>query len=143
MRSSIFNLLCRFDLISTFNMTAYYKPESFDFLCSLPKDGGIQKCTPNAISYSCAVSGNDLNTTCKLSAKYYNECRQDGPNPFYDTMSFDNIALAWVFIYQVTNRFGVLNIIKFFLRQFFFMLSINLRKRLASLHCYNIGFSVQ
>ena len=74
----------------------------FDFLCSLAEDNGMQKCIAKDIAYACSVSGEDWNTTCRMSMKYYIDCRQDGPNPFYDTMSFDNIALAWVFIYQVT-----------------------------------------
>ena len=89
-------------MVSKFNMTPYYKPESFDFLCSLQKANEIQKCIADDIFYACAVSGENITTTCKLSAQYYTDCKQDGPNPFYDTMSFDNIALAWVFIYQVT-----------------------------------------
>ena len=90
----------------SFNMTPFYKPESSDFLCSLPKDNGMQVCSD--IWNACLVNGGDFNTTCKDSTKYYTKCKQDGPNPFFNTMSFDNIAMAWVFIYQVIIQFQFL-----------------------------------
>lgn len=34
---------------------------------------------------------------------YYSTCQPDGPNPFYDTTSFDNIGIAWIAIFQVNN----------------------------------------
>ena len=34
--------------------------------------------------------------------QYYTVCRTAGPNPFLGSISFDNILLAWVAIFQVS-----------------------------------------
>ena len=38
---------------------------------------------------------------CLDTRRYYRTCRRDGPNPYYGSVSFDNFAMAFVFIYQV------------------------------------------
>ena len=52
-------------------------------------------------SYS--ITGNTTNSSCLDANRHYRKCRQDGPNPYYGSISFDNIAMAWVFIYQVIS----------------------------------------
>ena len=49
-----------------------------------------------------ANNGNycEYNRFGPFSNKHY-ECVQDGPNPFYTTVSFDNIGSAWIVIFQV------------------------------------------
>lgn len=41
------------------------------------------------------------NETCINYNQYYTECRAGGPNPFQDSISFDDIAHAWIAIFQV------------------------------------------
>lgn len=41
------------------------------------------------------------NGSCINYNQYYTECRADGPNPFQESISFDNIASAWIAIFQV------------------------------------------
>lgn len=43
------------------------------------------------------------NRTCVNYNQYYTECRPDGPNPFQQSISFDNIAQAWIAIFQVIS----------------------------------------
>ena len=82
-----------------------------DFVCSLPDDHGTSKCSDidpyyqnkkecNA-SFDNNCAGN--NSLCVNWNKCYSTCQPDGPNPFYDTTSFDNIGIAWIAIFQVNN----------------------------------------
>eukprot|EP00794_Sanderia_malayensis_P008910 gene8910-9862_t len=84
------------------NMSKFYEPEGGDFLCSLT--GGMQKCSD--IIAVCSEGGIHGNTTCAGLSNYYSKCEQNGPNPYYDNMSFDNIAMAWIFIFQVVTVEG-------------------------------------
>ena len=81
-------------------MTRFYYTGPPDYLCSLPKDDGMGSCPPNSTMLGCSINGEGVSKACKMAANY-SKCKGDGPNPYYDTMSFDNIALAWIFIYQV------------------------------------------
>lgn len=88
------------------NISQFYLPDSGDYICSLPQDGGMQNCS--GILQHCLTqppqppSGNSSGSSnCSDIAKYYTTCQKKGPNPYYDNMSFDNIAMAWIFIYQV------------------------------------------
>ena len=49
------------------------------------------------------------NDSCVNYNQYYTECRAEGPNPFQESISFDNIAQAWIAIFQVraTTRYRV------------------------------------
>ena len=67
----------------------------------------MQSCSE--IYDDCSIKGLASNTTCRIFGNYYTDCRQDGPNPYYDNMSFDNIAMAWIFIYQVSCRTAALS----------------------------------
>ena len=51
------------------------------------------------------IHGNNTNTTCLDENRFYRTCKADGPNPYYGAVSFDNIALAFIFIFQV--RIGI------------------------------------
>ena len=44
-------------------------------------------------------------SVCVNWNQYYNNCTPNGPNPFYDTTSFDNIGIAWIAIFQVRKVF--------------------------------------
>jgi len=97
-----------------------------DFICSTPGYGGMTTCDEVPRSTVNGVECNEtlrslvgldlLNFTTNFSAfnlssspsscinwnAYYTECRQGSTNPFQDSISFDNIGLAWIAIFQVT-----------------------------------------
>ena len=54
--------------------------------------------TPEVLDPNYVPPSND---SCVNYNQYYTECRQDGPNPFEEAISFDNIASAWIAIFQV------------------------------------------
>ena len=96
-----------------YNQSKYYEPSftSPDFVSSLPDDHGTSKCSDIDRCYQnnkeCNASfGNNYagnNSQCVNWNKYYGTCQPDGPNPFYDTTSFDNIGIAWIATFQVNN----------------------------------------
>ena len=42
---------------------------------------------------------------CINLSSYYTECRAGADNPFQGAITFDNILLAWVAIFQVSNSY--------------------------------------
>lgn len=42
------------------------------------------------------------NGSCVNYNQYYTDCKPNGPNPFEQSISFDNIASAWIAIFQVS-----------------------------------------
>ena len=91
----------------------------FDFICCAPDEDGHcagmtscsevphytldeQRCNatalPNSTDPYIAGTGECVNWN-----QYYTECRPHGPNPFQGAISFDNIGLAWVAIFQVNT----------------------------------------
>lgn len=96
---------------------AYFLPAtSIDFICHLEQDHGTRSCNdvPNKYDYNLcqahykmhSIYGNATNTSCLDAHRYYRTCKQEGPNPYYGSISFDNIAMAFVFIYQVVTLEG-------------------------------------
>ena len=103
----------------------YYSEMNKDYICSLPGDGGMAKCHIPEVSayhlplYQGAQSSNctplglygntnysdiDINndtSTCINWNQYYSVCKAGVNNPFQGAISFDNIGLAWVAIFQV------------------------------------------
>ncbi len=43
---------------------------------------------------------------CINLSRYYTQCRPGAPNPFQGAITFDNILLAWVAIFQVISLEG-------------------------------------
>ena len=98
------------------NLTDYYVGElEKDFICS--NDSGMTKCfdvpafhyqNRKELCNASAVPGGDgnlpTNESCVNWNQYYNDCRPVGSNPFQGAISFDNIGLAWVAIFQVYKR---------------------------------------
>ena len=41
---------------------------------------------------------------CINLSRYYTTCKTGGPNPFQGAITFDNILLAWVAIFQVSRE---------------------------------------
>ena len=44
----------------------------------------------------------NFTNACVNWNQYYSKCEQDGPNPYFGALSFDNIFIAWVAIFQVS-----------------------------------------
>ncbi|XP_074639691.1 voltage-dependent T-type calcium channel subunit alpha-1H-like isoform X1 [Acropora palmata] len=96
-----------------YNRSTFYKPsfDEPDFVCSLPEDGGTSRCSnisPKDTNCSGSFEDNSINWK-----KYYNICKEVGPNPFYDLVSFDNIGIAWIVIFQVITLEGWSDIMYF------------------------------
>lgn len=102
---------------------SYYEGDwtTLEFICSLPEDGGMLKCgdikplvtnninctlpfTPDVLSPDYVP---DINGSCVNYNQYYTDCRPDGPNPFQKSISFDNIASAWIAIFQVKPNIAI------------------------------------
>lgn len=93
----------------------WYKPtdEKLDFICGQPDDGGMTKCSDlpvytyygrrcneSAVPFSNNTPSND---SCVNWNQYYSICKPGVYNPFQGAISFDNIGLAWVAIFQVSH----------------------------------------
>ena len=84
-----------------------------DYICSQPDDNGMTKCSelPPYVYEGRRCNGSAVpfsNNTPSSSSdvcvnwnQYYSLCKPVGSNPFQGAISFDNIGLAWVAIFQV------------------------------------------
>lgn len=102
------------------SISAYYEGSwsSLDFICAMDSEPGMLHCSDieprvkNGLKCTEDFFPEDLNpeyraehnSTCVNYNQYYTECRRDGPNPFLESISFDNIAQAWIAIFQVLQR---------------------------------------
>jgi len=94
------------------NLSAYYDSGRRDFICSQPHDNGMTMCT-DLPAYTDPVTGRPCNWSaydrppppgeCVNWNQFYSSCRAVGNNPFQGAISFDNIGLAWVAIFQVKS----------------------------------------
>ena len=103
-----------------------------DYICSRSHENGMTKCDelPAYVhdGQRCNLSADDVvrlpawNGSSSVAAgststppaepaggcvnwnQYYSSCRPVGNNPFLGAISFDNIGLAWVAIFQVRKR---------------------------------------
>lgn len=99
------------------NLSPYYVPKKIgsmppgDFICSKESESGMRycsglprfeyegiKCNASARLYSNNTPTND---SCVNWNQYYTNCTAGDKNPFQGGVSFDNIGLAWVAIFQV------------------------------------------
>jgi len=82
-----------------------------DYICAQPGEMGMRKCE-NLPQYTVeGIKCNDTakpfqnntptNTSCVNWNQYYTVCAAGEKNPFQGSISFDNIGLAWVAIFQV------------------------------------------
>jgi len=97
-----------------------------DFICSTPGYGGMTTCDEippfivNGVECNAtfgSLLGLDLwnltsddvwinsssSSSCINWNAYYTECRPGPANPFQNSISFDNIGLAWIAIFQVMS----------------------------------------
>ncbi|XP_048575597.1 voltage-dependent T-type calcium channel subunit alpha-1G isoform X2 [Nematostella vectensis] len=103
-------------LLLSFNQSVFYKPSFIqpDFVCSGPTNTGMTSCLsdiPHSYLHGrqCTLPPENLTSNSSNCADWnslYRDCREDGPNPFWGTISFDNIAIAWMVIFQVITLEG-------------------------------------
>jgi voltage-dependent calcium channel T type alpha-1G len=77
---------------------------------------GNMTCELDFDTYSAqlAINPNKTMNSCINWNQYYKFCNVSDKNPFSGSISFDNIGLAWVVIFQV-----ILNILFIYLSSFF------------------------
>lgn len=93
-------------------MGNFYKPAETDWICSTT-DHGMHNCKNlpayqnGSILCNLTIEEKHLpeyvnnDSVCINWNRYYSKCEQHGNNPFQNTISFDNIGLAWISIFLV------------------------------------------
>jgi voltage-dependent calcium channel T type alpha-1G len=118
-------------LIRNFQLRAFYIPPDQDsFVCSQPLSNGMTKCSEipklrkgnltceldfYAFSEQLSKNPNKPLNGCINWNQYYKFCNVSDKNPYAGSISFDNIGLAWVVIFQVLSKLN-----SFFLIEFYF-----------------------
>jgi hypothetical protein len=108
----------------------YIPPDQDSFVCSQPLSNGMTKCSEipkfRKGNITCELDFHTtkdkvmanpdvkFNGSCINWNHYYRFCNVSDKNPFSGSISFDNIGLAWVVIFQV-----ILNILFIYLSSFF------------------------
>ncbi|XP_069124372.1 voltage-dependent T-type calcium channel subunit alpha-1G-like isoform X2 [Argopecten irradians] len=104
------------------NLSPYFIPKKLnqDYICSMPGESGMRQCR-NFYRYEyegirCNGSAKPFsnntptNDSCINWNQYYTTCMAGDKNPFQGAISFDNIGLAWVAIFQVISLESWVNI---------------------------------
>uniref|UniRef100_A0A667WRB2 Ion transport domain-containing protein n=1 Tax=Myripristis murdjan TaxID=586833 RepID=A0A667WRB2_9TELE len=97
----------------------YYMPDEDDerpFICSLPVDNGIMSCSDVPArregGRTCCLDKDDalyrvsVAGLCVNWNQYYTRCHTGHSNPHKGAINFDNIAFAWIVIFQVITLEG-------------------------------------
>ncbi|XP_021366372.1 voltage-dependent T-type calcium channel subunit alpha-1H-like [Mizuhopecten yessoensis] len=104
------------------NLSPYFIPKKInqDYICSMPGESGMRQCKNfNRYEYEgirCNGSARPFsnntptNDSCINWNQYYSTCMAGDKNPFQGAISFDNIGLAWVAIFQVISLESWVNI---------------------------------
>lgn len=90
------------------NLSSFYRPsfDKPDYVCSLPGNSGLSKCDKSHFNPP-DINENECNNNCSLPInsscwnQFYTTCRASGENIYWGSVSFDNIAIATVAIFQV------------------------------------------
>ncbi|XP_055877041.1 voltage-dependent T-type calcium channel subunit alpha-1G-like isoform X8 [Biomphalaria glabrata] len=102
----------------------YIKSPKIEYICSPFNESGISKCQDfppfHYEGIACnATARNDSDnvpmngSSCVNWNQYYTSCEERGENPYQGAVSFDNIGLAWVAIFQVISLESWVNIMYF------------------------------
>ena len=93
----------------------FYSDNDHDFICSTPESEGMTKCSNLSpfiqhqlqcnLSASQYSDNSPTNSSCVDWNLYYTDCRPSNYNPFHGAISFDNIGLACVAIFQVVRDY--------------------------------------
>ncbi|CAF4494570.1 unnamed protein product, partial [Didymodactylos carnosus] len=100
-----------YELFADVPLRAYYIPPDQDsFVCSPINGGGMTKCSEipklRQGNMTCELGHEGYNAMnrpvngCINWNQYYRFCNTSDKNPFSGSISFDNIGLAWVVIFQ-------------------------------------------
>jgi hypothetical protein len=105
---------------SDFPLRPFYMPPDHDsFVCSHPLSSGMTKCSEipklRKGNMTCELDFDTFNAQlannptkpingCINWNQYYKFCNVSDKNPFSGSISFDNIGLAWVVIFQVNQN---------------------------------------
>lgn len=89
----------------------YANIQELEYICSKKDHSGLHRCEnlppyKNNEGEVCNLTFPEQNTNpddCVNWNQYYTECIEGGPNPYQGTISFDNIGLAWVAIFLVSQ----------------------------------------
>ncbi|XP_053393144.1 voltage-dependent T-type calcium channel subunit alpha-1G-like isoform X2 [Mercenaria mercenaria] len=104
------------------SLRPYYVPmkEYEDYICARPGESGMRKCEnlPRYQFEGIKCNGTakpfqnntPTNSSCVNWNQYYTVCDAGDKNPFQGAISFDNIGLAWVAIFQVISLESWVNI---------------------------------
>ena len=98
----------------------YMPPDQDSFVCSHPQSNGMTKCSEipklrkgnltceldfYTVKKEISEDPNKSINGCINWNQYYKFCNVSDKNPYSGSISFDNIGLAWVVIFQVSNSF--------------------------------------
>ncbi|CAL1528277.1 unnamed protein product, partial [Lymnaea stagnalis] len=116
--SGVLRHRCYMDLNASYGIPSYvsefYKQKNKqEYICSPMNESGIRKCEDLPpyeyegilCNASAKMDSNNTptNESCVNWNQYYTNCIPKAPNPFEGAVSFDNIGLAWVAIFQVIS----------------------------------------
>ncbi|CAF2632351.1 unnamed protein product [Rotaria sp. Silwood2] len=103
-------------LFDDFPFQPFYTPPDQDsFICSDPSSDGVTKCSEippfRRDNMTCELDFHALSSSLTNKAingcinwnQYYKLCAISDENPFSGSISFDNIAFAWLAIFQITT----------------------------------------
>lgn len=100
------------------DLSYYYKPGDTDYICSKNSNSGMHFCSDlppfKNGSTVCLLTVEEKeypeyknnDSYCINWNLYYTLCSDKNQNPFQDTISFDNIGLAWIAIFLVISLEG-------------------------------------
>ena len=86
-----------------YNLSTFYRPsfDEPDYVCSLPENNGLSKCDHLNYDTECNQSFPFTINASSCWNKYYTTCRDSGENIYWGSISFDNVPIATVAIFQV------------------------------------------
>ncbi|CAF3190743.1 unnamed protein product, partial [Rotaria sp. Silwood2] len=113
-------------LFEDFQLPAFYIPHDKDsFICSHPQSNGMTKCSDipklrignmtceldlHTFSEQLSKNPNKPINGCVNWNQYYTFCNVSDTNPYSDSISFDNVGLAWIAIFQIISQESWVNI---------------------------------
>ncbi|CAF4118553.1 unnamed protein product [Rotaria sp. Silwood2] len=107
-------IIYNYALFDDFPFQSFYIPPDQDsFICSYPSSSGMTKCSDippfRRDNMTCELDFHALSSSLTNKAingcinwnQYYQLCAISDKNPFSGSISFDNIGLAWLAIFQI------------------------------------------
>ena len=102
-------------IINEYNLSSFYRPsfDKPDYVCSLPDNNGLSKCDKSQFEhqdFENPKSNHSFDSLPKNTSsywyQYYTTCRDSGENIYWGSISFDNIGIATVAIFQIITLEG-------------------------------------